>query len=343
MNSTLKKDSKIVVVYGGDSPEREPSLKSGFAVYEALQNAGFKNVSLFDFRKDRLIELLNIRPEPAFLALHGQGGEDGSIQGALELAGIPYTGSGVAAGAVCMDKSLTRLFLEAAHLPAAKYVVMDQSGYSDPDRYTVPDRYADPDGYTDPEGIFSVLAGQLGLPFLIKPACQGSGIGVSLVRNEEELREAAGLAFQYGTKLLAEEYLQGIEITQSILEEDGEITMLPEVGLVSDALFRSYDVKYTPGRSRYVIPSGISEEERKRVREICGRIWQLLGLRGCARVDMIIDSVRGPVVLEINTLPAMAKTSALPAAARAAGISMEELTEQLVRSAMSGLPGAGWP
>ncbi len=322
MSSTLRKDDKIIVVYGGDSAEREPSVRSGLAVYRALKRIGYINTELFDFHGYRLGELLDARPDLVFIALHGRFGEDGCLQGALELAGIRYTGSGPAASAICMDKPLTKMFLNAAGIPTPGYAVLDQ------------------EEYTDAESAFVMLAGQTGLPFLLKPADQGSGIGISLVQKKEDLPAAVELVFQYNTRLLAEEYLQGTEITQSIIGDGDGLLLLPEIELVSDAPFRNYQVKYTPGLSRQIIPARISEEERELVRNLCSRIFRLGRLRGCARIDMIIDKDQGPMVLEINTLPAMTETSALPAAAKAAGISMEELTEKIAICAMRQPPSA---
>lgn len=303
---------RIAVVYGGVSSEREPSLKSGQAAYEALRRSGFTNTVLFDFQNRNIDRLLQLRPDIALIALHGKGGEDGSIQGALELAGIPYTGSGVETSAVCMNKILTKRLLEALHIPTADYLVLHQQEYE-----------------AAPSLAARRLLDTLGLPLILKAPGQGSSIGVVLVETEEQLKDGIAEVFRYGNQLLAEKYLRGMELTLPILGNE-ELTVLPEIEMISDASYRSYAVKYTPGPGRHIIPARIPEATREQIQDIGRRLYRELHCRGCARIDFIVDSRKGPTVLEVNTVPALTATSALPASARAAGIPFEELVMRLL-------------
>ena len=295
----MDKSMRIAVVYGGVSSEREPSLKSGQATYEALQRCGFTNAVLFDFQNKNIDQLLKLHPDIAMLALHGKGGEDGSIQGALDLAGIPYTGSGIDTSAVCMNKILTKRLLEALQIPTADYMVLHRREYD-----------------AEPLLASRRLIERLGLPLILKPPQQGSSIGIVLVEKEEKLTEAIEEVFQYGNQILAEEYF--------------EITVLPEIELVSDAKYRSYEVKYTSGPGRHIIPARITEATRAQIQGIGRRLYRELNCCGCARIDFIVDRRKGPAVLEVNTLPALTATSALPASAKAAGISFEELVIRII-------------
>ena len=308
----MDKSIRIAVVYGGVSSEREPSLKSGQAAYEALQRSGFTNAVLFDFQNTNIDQLLKLHPDIAMIALHGKGGEDGSIQGALELAGIPYTGSGVETSAVCMNKILSKRLFEALQIPTADYTVLHRREYD-----------------AEPSLASRRLIDRLGLPLILKAPQQGSSIGVVLVEKEEQLTEAIEEVLRYGDQILAEEYLHGMELTLPILGND-EITILPEIELVSDAMVRSYEVKYTSGPGRHVIPARISETTRAQIQGIGRRLYRELNCRGCARIDFIVDRRKGPAVLEVNTLPALTATSALPASAKAVGIPFEELVTKII-------------
>lgn len=308
----MDKNMRIAVVYGGSSSEREPSLKSGRAAYEALLRSGFTNTVLFDLQNKNIDQLLKLSPDIAMLALHGKGGEDGSIQGVLELAGIPYTGSGIEASAVCMNKILTKRLLEALQIPTADYMILRRTEYD-----------------ADPSLASRRLIDRLGLPLILKSPHQGSSIGIELVEKEEKLTEAVEEVFRYGNQILAEEYLRGMEITLPILGNE-EMTILPEIEMVSDAMYRTYEVKYSSGSGRHIIPARISETTRAQIQEIGRRIYRELNCRGYARIDFIVDRRKGPAVLEVNTLPALTATSAFPASAKAAGLSFEELVTRIL-------------
>lgn len=302
---------RIMVVYGGVSTEREVSLRSGMAVYEALLRYGFRNVTLFDLKADNIEQLLAQKPDVCFLALHGKGGEDGSIQGLLELAQIPYTGPGVAASAVCMNKILTKQILEAAGLPTAKFAVVHK------------------EDCVNVAQVTQMLVEKIGLPMVLKSPCQGSSIGVIIVKNKEQMPEAIREIFSLGDQLLAEQFLRGTEITLPILGNE-ELTVLPDIEITSEREFYDFTAKYTSGLCHHIIPARISEEDRQKASQIGQKAYKILGCCGLSRIDFIIDEKEGPMVIEVNTLPGMTEMSLFPDSARSIGISFEELTARIV-------------
>ena len=307
-------DKHIAVVCGGTSTEREVSLKSGMAVYEALVGHGFKNVLLFDLKQNNIQQLLQEKPDICFLALHGKGGEDGCIQGLLELANIPYTGPGVEASAVCMNKILTKQVLEAAGLPTAKFTVMYRQDCEDID------------------SAAEMLVEKIGLPMVMKSPCQGSSIGVIMVKQAGEMPDAIREIFSLGDQLLAEQFLRGTEITLPILGNE-ELTVLPDIEITSEREFYDFTAKYTNGLCHHIIPARISEEDREKVRQIGQKAYKVLGCRGLSRIDFIIDENQGPMVIEVNTLPGMTEMSLFPDSARVAGIPFGALAERILKLA----------
>lgn len=312
MNSELR----IVVVYGGISTEREVSLNSGKAVYEALKTHGYNAVELFDLSKDNIGKLIYMKPDIVYLALHGKGGEDGSIQGVLELAGIPYTGPGISASAICMNKVFTKHILKAANIPTAEYLVYHLDDTSDIDK------------------IGKEIIEKFGLPVVLKSPCQGSSIGVEIVRKESDMTHAMDLIFSYGNQMLVEEFLFGTEITLPIIGNEVPV-VLPDIEITSERDFYDYTAKYTAGLCHHIIPSRISEQDRALVREIGLRVYKEFELCGVSRIDFIIDKQKGPMVIEINTLPGMTEMSLVPDAGRAAGISFDELVSKIVEYGLS--------
>ena len=308
-------NKNVWVVCGGISTEREVSLRSGQAVYQALQRAGYTNVTLFDLRQDNIGEILAAKPDICFLALHGEGGEDGCIQGLLELAKIPYTGSGIAASAVCMNKILTKQVVAAAGLPTAKFAVYQKSECEDIPR------------------ICKQLVDEIGLPMVLKSPCQGSSIGVVIVKDEKEMAPAMAEIFTYGDQLLAEQFLRGVEITVPVLGND-ELTVLPDIEITSEREFYDYTAKYTNGLCHHIIPARIREEDRKKAQQISQKAYKELGCRGLSRIDFIIDEQQGPMIIEVNTLPGMTEMSLFPDAAKAAGIPFEELVSKILQLAL---------
>lgn len=309
------KSKKIVVVCGGISTEREVSLRSGAAVFGALQRAGFQDVTLFDLTAANLSELLAMKPECVFLALHGKGGEDGCIQGALELAGIPYTGPGVLASAMCMNKITTKQSL-AAHgiATAAFHSLQSRSGRSI-------------------EDISVELIEKVGLPMVVKSPCQGSSIGVVLVHNASELIPALEEVYKYGEEVLAEQMLDGTEISIPVVGND-DLTVYPIIEITSEREFYDYTAKYTQGLCHHIIPARISAEDAAASNALARVAYKALGCRGLSRIDIIIDKTRGPQVIEINTLPGMTDMSLVPDSARSAGVSFEELVTKIIELAL---------
>lgn len=307
------KQTKVLVLKGGKSSEREVSLASGTCVAEALREAGFDTVEL-DLDGSSLSEISRISPDVAFIALHGKGGEDGAIQGVLEWLGIPYTGPGLAASAVCMDKILTKKLLCQKNIPTPRYLEL-------------------PDAATDPAAAARRAVETLGLPVVLKASRQGSSIGVAIVRRSEDAEEALRSLLPIGDPILAEEFLSGKELSVPVIGNlDPEV--LPVIEIASDGAFYDYDSKYTPGKSRHIIPAEISEECTARAQSLAKEAYLATGCRGYARIDLLLDENGSPQVLEINTAPGMTKTSLVPDAARAGGISFPELVTRLVELAL---------
>ncbi len=311
MGNFMDNELKVIVVCGGISTEREVSLRSGAAVFEALVGYGYKNVELFDLTKDNLSSLIAKKPDIAFLALHGKGGEDGCIQGALSLAGIAYTGPGVEASAVCMNKILTKEVLRAHRLPTPKSLTLHR------------------DECVDKTGVTERLLREIGLPMVLKSPCQGSSIGVVIVRDEQRIADAMAEIFSYGDLLLVEEFLDGVELTLPIFG-NSELVVLPDIEITSENEFYDYEAKYTKGLCHHIIPARISDETREAVRDVGTRAYRALGCRGLSRIDFIVDSKKGPHIIEVNTIPGMTEMSLFPDAAREAGISFGELLSRLI-------------
>ena len=306
-----RKNLKLVVVYGGISSEREVSLRSGAAVYDALKRGGYTQVSLFDLRRDNLGELLTLQPEMVFLALHGKGGEDGCIQGMLELAGVPYTGSSVEASANCMNKIRTKEILLHHGIPTPRFSVLRREETA------------------DMQTCFKKLLGEVGLPMVLKAPKEGSSIGVRIVKSESELADALQEVLTYDDVILVEEFMGGMELTLPILGNK-EPWALPLVEITSQNEFYDYIAKYTKGMCHHILPARISEELQRQISEMGVRAYRALGCSGLARMDFILNQNGEPRVIECNTLPGMTEMSLFPDSARFIGISFEELVDQIV-------------
>ena len=300
---------KIAVLMGGKSAEREISLKSGLAMEASLRRQGCTVVAI-DLDESVAERLRREKIELVVNALHGRGGEDGAIQGLLEILGIPYTGSGVLASAIGMNKVMTKRLLEAHGVPTPKYSVLRLDHLSAP-------------GFREfPEG--------LECPVVVKPSSEGSTIGVTIVRDRGAVEAAYREAFQHGEEILVEEYIEGHEATAGILEE----TPLPLIEIVPKGAFYDYRAKYTKEMTEYIVPARFSPEVTKGVQALALKTHRIVGCRGCSRVDFRIDRSGRPFVLEINTVPGMTETSLLPKAAAAAGISYDQLVAKIVHSAI---------
>jgi len=301
------KFGKVAVLMGGRSAEREISLKSGTMVLDALKKSGV-DAHAFDPRDHGLEGLKAQRFDRAFIALHGRFGEDGTVQGALEYLGIPYTGSGVMASALSMDKWRTKLLWRAAGLPTPDYELM--SARTDPAR----------------------LAARLGLPLMVKPAREGSSIGMSKVTTIERITPAYELAARYDDVVIAERFVEGIELTAAILGDEP----LPLIRLETPREFYDYEAKYFAGDTRYICPCGLPAEQERSVQRTALEAFRLLGCSGWGRVDAMLDRDGKLQLLEVNTIPGMTDHSLVPMAARAKGISFEDLVVRILDTAHVG-------
>ena len=298
---------KVAVVMGGPSAEREVSIQSGNGVMRALAALGHDARSL-DFDARFVDAIREIAPDVVFNALHGPGGEDGEIQGVLEWMGIPYTGSGIAACAVAMDKHLTKKLLAAEGLPTPAWDVFDLTG-----------------------GTLPLLPGSLNLPLVVKPRASGSSAGVVIVRSHEAWSKAILDAASRTPEELAEEFVGGREVSCGVLGEEA----LPVVEILPSDEFYSYDAKYKPGGSRHLVPAPIDHDLTSRLQTLALSVHRLLGLRDYSRADFIVSKEGRPTVLEVNALPGMTPTSLLPDEALHAGISYEALVERLLQYALA--------
>ncbi len=292
----MKRFGKVAVLLGGRSAERDVSLKSGSMVLAALLKRGV-DAHPFDPRDLGIQHLIKDKFSRVFIALHGRFGEDGTIQGALELLGIPYTGSGVMASALAMDKWRTKLLWQAAGVPTAPYELLEAN--------------AD----------FDAIAARLGLPIMVKPANEGSSIGMSKVRRGADLRAAYELASRYDPIVIAEQFIEGIELTVGVLGE----TALPAIRLETPRDFYDYDAKYVANDTRYIVPCGLTPEREQAIQRQVMRAFNVIGCRGWGRVDLMLNHAGEPFFLEVNTSPGMTDHSLVPMAARHTGIAFEDL------------------
>lgn len=311
----MDKNLNIAVVCGGISTEREVSLRSGKSIFDALQKQGYRNVQFLDFKGD-VTDIIKLKPDFVFLGLHGKGGEDGCIQGFLELSNIPYSGPGVTSSAICMDKIQTKRILENAGVPTAKFIALRK------------------DECDDVSLLEKSLVVELGLPMVLKSPCQGSSIGVVMVKNTEDIKDAIDEVFKYGDHLLAEEFLSGVEITLPILGNT-ELTTLPIIEITSEREFYDYTSKYTSGLCHHIIPANIDKIAEREAIERGKKAYKVLDCCGLSRIDFIVDKARGPLVIEVNTLPGMTDMSLFPDAARYVGMSYEELVERILEYGMT--------
>lgn len=298
---------KVGVIFGGHSAEREISLKSGGAVLAALLRQGV-DAHAFDPAERSLAELAGAGFERVFLILHGRGGEDGTMQGALDLMGIPYTGSGVMASALGMDKWRTKMIWQAAGLPVPDYALLDDS--SD----------------------FAAVEARLGLPLFVKPANEGSSVGISKVKVPGSMLAAYRAARQHDPLVLAERFMGGGEYTVAILGD----AALPAIRIEPMTEFYDYEAKYFRDDTRYHCPCGLPAEREAAMQALAKRAFQVLGCRGWGRVDVLLDTDGTPYLLEINTAPGMTDHSLVPMAARQAGISFDDLCLSVLEQARVG-------
>jgi D-alanine-D-alanine ligase len=305
---------RIGVLMGGQSAERDVSLRTGEAVYQSLLRRGYDAVTI-DVGPSLYKDLMDSGVKIAFLALHGPGGEDGSIQGFLESLRIPYTGSGVRASAIGMHKEITKTMLAAHDIPVPAGLIVTRG---------IPSSSAK-----------ALRAGKLTLPVVVKPASQGSTIGVTIVRKTSQWKAALALAHRYDDEAMIETYIPGHEVTVAVVTgKDGRVQAFPAVEIVAPEGFYDFSAKYQKGRTQYLCPAPLPAKTAREIRDLAIRTYRVLGCEGAARVDFRITPKGQAHVLEINTVPGMTETSLLPMAAARAGLTYDQLTELILRSAL---------
>jgi D-alanine-D-alanine ligase len=322
--SDLKKEfGKVGVLFGGRSAEREVSLMSGSGVLKALQSKGV-DAHGFDPAQRGLAELAAEKFDRVFIALHGRYGEDGTLQGVLEQLGIPYTGSGVMASAIGMDKVMTKRIWLNHGLPTPRFVVLDSKNASSEELRKVPD--------------------ELGLPLMLKAPHEGSTIGISKVNSASEMQGGFDLCAKYDEMVLAEEFIAGRELTVPVLGKGRDARALPIVEICAPQGNYDYQHKYFSDDTKYLCPAPLDSALTKRIQEISVRAFNALGCAGWARVDFMLRATDNePLLLEINTSPGMTGHSLVPMSAKAAGVSYEDLCVEILRSASLELkPSKDW-
>ena len=306
-----KKDTlRIGVIAGGFSPEREVSLSTGKGIHEALLSLGYRS-DFIDFKEDSMDDLKKL--DVAFVALHGKYGEDGTVQGLLELLKIPYTGSGVLSSAIAMDKIYSKKIFEFEGIPVPPAV------------------YLEPGNMADPASAYAGIDKKIGYPVIVKPNRGGSTIGVTVLNDDSGMQSAVELAFKYDYRVMVEKYIKGRLMTVSII--GAEPVCLPIIEIRPRSGFYDYESKYTPGLTEYIVPADISPSLSEDISDIALRCHISLDCAGISRVDLILDDEDNPYFLEVNTIPGMTSTSLVPKAAGAAGINFETLVEIILNSA----------
>jgi len=296
---------RVAVLMGGWSSERQVSLWSGEAVHAALVRRGV-DATAVDASREKILNLRSQGFERAFIVLHGPGGEDGVVQAALELQGIAYTGSGVAASAIKMDKVAAKRLWRAEGLPTADFRVLET------------------------EADAKAAARTFKFPFVIKPCAEGSSVGVSIVKKPAQVAAAFRLARGPGRAVMAERFVQGAEMTVAVLGR----TALPSIRIEPDGEFYDYHAKYISDKTKYRCPSGVSKATEQKLGELALQAFALVGARGWGRVDFILDAKQKPWLLELNTVPGMTSHSLVPMAAKAAGYSFDELCWAVLESSL---------
>lgn len=303
------KNKHIAVLMGGWNSEREVSLRSGEAVYQALVKLGYRATKI-DFSRKIFEQLQLVKPDIVFNALHGQYGEDGRVQGVLDILEITYTHSGIAASAICMDKVLTRKICDTVGVKSPRYELLKKG-----------------DDARNKEKIFAV-----GKPFVIKPVNEGSSVGVEIILPNMSF-DFAKYQWQYGDEIIIEKYLAGQEIQVAVM--DGKA--LGAIEVRPHGLFYDYQCKYTPGMTDYIMPAAISSEKYSEILDLAQRCHEVVGCRGVSRIDFILNNKDGGdgefYLLEVNTHPGFTATSLVPKIAAHAGISFEEMVEFLIKTA----------
>jgi D-alanine-D-alanine ligase len=298
-------NQKLAVLYGGDSAEREVSLNSGKAVAEGLRQAGFE-VDLIDTKGFCLTDLTKRDVDHVFIALHGRGGEDGCVQGALQYMGIPYTGSDVLGSALSMDKIRSKQVFQAQGLPTAPYAIVERNDYKE----------------AQAEQILNTLGDMV----MVKPANEGSSIGMAKAQTADELHQALTAAFEYDDEILVEAWINGPEYTVAILGNEA----LPAIHMETPREFYDYEAKYQSTTTQYHCPAGLNDEDESALRALALKAFKATGAKGWGRVDVMRNNENQWQLLEVNTVPGMTETSLVPKSAKVHGISFSELVTKIV-------------
>ena len=310
MSDIISKESKIAVLCGGMSSEAEVSRRSGKGCYDALQRLGYKNAELVEVDQNIGEKLKNGKYDYAYNALHGKYGEDGCIQGLLEILKIPYTGCGVMASAICMNKEYTKKILSTCKdIPLAKSVFVRKG-----------------------ENVREMTK-DLKFPVITKPVSEGSSFGMTKVNTRDELAKAYADAVKYNDDVLIEEFIDGVFVTVGVLERDGKSFATEILEIRPKNEWYDFEAKYTPGMSDFILPANLSKELTEKTKEIAVKSHELTGCRGVSRVDFMISNDGIPYVIEINTSPGMTATSDLPAQSKVMGISYDDLVQIILNGA----------
>ena len=294
---------RVVVLMGGESAEREISLLTGAAVLKALLHKGV-NAGSLDAGRDLVARLSAGRYDRVWIALHGRGGEDGTLQGLLSFLGLPFTGSGVLGSAISMDKLRTKRLLQGAGLPTPRYCVLRN------------------------EADLVEAGDQLGLPVMVKPSDEGSSIGMTKVERPEQMRAAWELASGFHCDVFAEEWVAGPEYTAAVLHD----SVLPLIRIQTDSSFYDYQAKYFSDDTRYQCPAGLPADRERELATVARAAFDAVGATGWGRVDLMVSPQSGPLILEVNTVPGMTSHSLVPMAAAAAGTSFDDLVWRILET-----------
>lgn len=302
---------KVVVVMGGPSTEATVSMATGSAVAKALRNKGYEVFELELNPKNFANDILELKPDVVFNAVHGLYGEDGRLQSVLDMLDIPYTGSNVIASAVAMDKVISKKIFIADNICTPQSLFLN---------------------IKDKINFKELILERFNLPIVVKPASQGSSIGVEIVKTEDRLVLALDEAFKYCDDVLVEEFIVGYELTASVLKEKGGLNVFPIIKIVPNSGVYDYKSKYTKGSTSYLCPAPISKDISEKVQKMAVAAYKALGCSGVARADFIVDKNDQAFILEVNTVPGMTATSLVPKAAKTMGIEFEELCDRIVKA-----------
>jgi D-alanine-D-alanine ligase len=298
MDKRTLKTKKIGVLLGGRSAERDISLKSGNAVLQGLKRSGYKAIAI-DASKNLIGTLQKEKIQVAFIALHGRWGEDGTVQGLLEIMGIPYTGSGVLGSSMAMDKAIMKLIFATSRIPTPKYAI-----------------------------IYNGKGASFPVPYVVKPANEGSSVGISVVKKKLEGPAALKEALKYDSKIIIEEFVKGQEITVAVINGKA----LPVIEVRPKSGFYNFEAKYNKGKTEYIVPAEISSTIAKKASDIALTVYKTFNLSGSARIDMLIKD-KTPLVIDVNTSPGMTETSLVPKAWAYTGRTFDELVEEILLEA----------